>query len=72
MTGLYIFVALAVIALIGWGVAELKYKSIHFTHSEAEKEEAELLEKEKAENNFHEMNLKDLLEHNSTKGYKSV
>ncbi len=27
MTGLYIFVALAVIALVGWGVAELKYKS---------------------------------------------
>ena len=50
MTGLYIFVALAVIALVGWGVAELKYKSIHFTHSEAEREEAELLEKEKAEN----------------------
>ena len=46
MTGLYIFVALAVIALVGWGVAELKYKSIHFTHSEAEREEAELLEKE--------------------------
>ena len=52
MTGLYIFVALAVIALVGWGVAELKYKSIHFTHSEAEREEAELLEKEKAENEY--------------------
>ena len=72
MTGLYIFVALAVIALVGWGVAELKYKSIHFTHSEAEMEEAELLDKEKSENNFYEMNLKDVLEHNSTKGYKSV
>ena len=43
MTGLYIFIALIVIALMGWGIAELKAKAIHFEHSEAEKEEAELL-----------------------------
>ena len=46
MTGLYIFIALIVIALIGWGIAELKAKTIHFEHSEAEKEEAELLYEE--------------------------
>ena len=72
MTGLYIFIALIVIALIGWGIAELKAKTIHFEHSEAEKEEAELLYEEQKEHGFREKNLKDLLEHNSTKGYDAV
>ena len=72
MTGLYIFIALIVIALMGWGIAELKAKTIHFEHSEAEKEEAELLYEEQKEHGFHEQNLKDLLEHNSTKGYDAV
>ena len=72
MTGLYIFIALIVIALIGWGIAELKAKPIHFEHSEAEKEEAELLYEEQKEHGFREQNLKDLLEHNSTKGYDAV
>ena len=72
MTGLYIFIALIVIALIGWGIAELKAKTIHFEHSEAEKEEAKLLYEEQKEHGFREQNLKDLLEHNSTKGYDAV
>ena len=72
MTGLYIFIALIVIALMGWGIAELKAKTIHFEHSEAEKEEAELLYEEQKENGFREQNLKHLLEHNSTKGYDAV
>lgn len=72
MTGLYIFIALIVIALIGWGIAELKAKTIHFEHSEAEKEEAKLLYEEQKEHSFREQNLDDLLEHNSTKGYDAV
>ena len=72
MTGLYIFIALIVTALMGWGIAELKAKTIHFEHSEAEKEEAELLYEEQKEHGFREQNLKDLLEHNSTKGYDAV
>ena len=72
MTGLYIFIALIVIALMGWGIAELKAKTIHFEHSEAEKEAAELLYEEQKEHGFREQNLKDLLEHNSTKGYDAV
>ena len=40
MTGLYIFIALIAIALLGWAVAELKNRCITFEHSEAEKEEA--------------------------------
>ena len=72
MTGLYIFIALIVIALMGWGIAELKAKTIHFEHSEAEKEEDELLYEEQKEHGCREQNLKDLLEHNSTKGYDAV
>lgn len=72
MTGLYIFAALIIIAFAGWAVAELKAKTIHFEHSEAEKEEAELLYEEQKEHGFREQNLDDLLEHNSTKGYDAV
>ena len=53
-------VALLAIALIAWAIAELKNRSITFTHSEAEA------------NGNKELNLKDLLARNSTKGYKSI
>ena len=61
MTGLYIFIALIAIALLGWAVAELKSRSITFEHSEEEREEAELLYNEQKERDFKEQDLKDLL-----------
>lgn len=65
-------VALLVIALIAWAIAELKNRSITFTHSEAEaKGEEEMREAYEANGNK-ELNLKDLLARNSTKGYKSI
>lgn len=72
MTGLYIFIALIAIALLGWAVAELKSRSITFEHSEEEREEAELLYNEQKEHDFKEQDLKDLLAHNSTKGYDAI
>ena len=72
MTGLYIFIALIAIALLGWAVAELKSRSITFEHSEKEREEAELLYNEQKERDFKEQDLKDLLAHNSTKGYDAI
>ena len=72
MTGLYIFIALIAIALLGWAVVELKSRSITFEHSEEEREEAELLYNEQKERDFKEQNLKDLLAHNSTKGYDAI
>ena len=72
MTGLYIFIALIAIALLGWAVAELKSRSITFEHSEEEREEAELLYNEQKESDFKEQDLKDLLAHNSTKGYDAI
>jgi hypothetical protein len=72
MTGLYIFIALIAVALLGWAVAELKSRSITFEHSEEEREEAELLYNEQKERDFKEQDLKDLLAHNSTKGYDAI
>ncbi len=72
MTGLYIFIALIAIALLGWAVAELKSRSITFEHSEEEREEAELLYNEQKERDFKEQDLKDLLAHNSTEGYDAI
>lgn len=72
MTGLYIFIALIAVALLGWAVAELKNRAITFEHSEEEREEAELLYNEQKERDFKEQDLKDLLAHNSTKGYDAV
>lgn len=65
-------VALLVIALIAWAIAELKNRSITFTHSEAEAEGEEEMREAYEANGNKELNLKDLLAHNSTKGYKTI
>ena len=65
-------IALLVIALIAWAIAELKNRSITFTHSEAEAEGEEEMREAYEANDNKELNLKDLLARNSTKGYKSI
>ena len=65
-------VALLVIALRAWAIAELKNRSITFTHSEAEAEGEEEMREAYEANGNKELNLKDLLARNSTKGYKSI
>lgn len=65
-------VALLAIALIAWAIAELKNRSITFTHSEAEAEGEEEMKEAYEANGNKELNLKDLLARNSTKGYKSI
>ena len=65
-------IALLVIALIAWAIAELKNRSITFTHSEAEAEGEEEMREAYEANGNKELNLKDLLAHNSTKGYKAI
>ena len=65
-------VALLAIALIAWAIAELKNRSITFTHSEAEAEGEEEMREACEANGNKELNLKDLLARNSTKGYKSI
>ncbi len=65
-------VALLAIALIAWAIAELKNRSITFTHSEAEAEGEEEMREAYEANGNKELNLKDLLARNSTKGYKPI
>ena len=65
-------VALLAIALIAWAIAELKNRSITFAHSEAEAEGEEEMREAYEANGNKELNLKDLLARNSTKGYKSI
>ena len=64
-------IALLIISLVGWAIAELKNRSITFTHSEAEAEGEEEMREAYEANGNKELNLKDLLARNSTKGYKS-
>ncbi|MCH4182247.1 MAG: hypothetical protein LKF48_03645 [Prevotella sp.] len=66
------FLLFIVVALIGWGVCELKSKST-FTHSEAEKKEVEEMDAaDKANGGYHEMDIHELISHNSAKGYDAV
>ena len=65
-------VALLAIALIAWAIAELKNRSITFTHSDTEAEGEEEMREAYEANGNKELNLKDLLARNSTKGYKSI
>lgn len=72
MNALIGFIALIVVAIVGWAIAEFKYKTLVFTHSEEEMEEAELLENERRSEGFKEMSIRDIIRKNSTNGYNAV
>ena len=68
----YSYIWTCCFTLIGWGLAELKNKTVKFFHSEKEAEgEEEMLEAFEAHGGK-EMSLKDILANNSTKGFKSI
>ena len=64
--------ALIVVALVGWAIAEFKYKAFTFTRSEKDIEEEEELEEQKRAEGFKEMNIRDIMRKNSTNGYNAV
>ncbi len=66
------FIALLVVAIAGWAIAEMKYKVFTFTRSEKDVEEEELLENEHRAQGFKEMNIRDIMHNNSTNGYNAV
>ncbi len=72
MNALIGFIALVVVALIGWAVAEFKYKAFTFTRSAKDVEEEELLESEHRAEGFKEMTIRDIMRKNSTNGYNAV
>ncbi len=72
MDALIGFIALIVVALIGWGIAEFKNKAFTFTRSEKDIEEEEELEAARRAEGFQEMNIRDIMRKNSTNGYNAV
>ena len=72
MNALIGLIALVVVALIGWAIAEFKYKAFTFTRSEKDIEEEKELEEMKRADGFKEMNIRDIMRKNSTNGYNAV
>ena len=72
MNALIGLIALVVVALVGWAIAEFKYKAFTFTRSEKDIEEEKELEELKRADGFKEMNIRDLMRKNSTNGYNAV
>ncbi len=64
--------ALIVVAIVGWAIAEIKYKTFTFTRSEKDIEEEKELEEQKRAEGFKEMNIRDIMRKNSTNGYNAV
>lgn len=72
MNALIGLIVLFAVAIIGWAIAEMKYKTFTFTRSEKDVEEEELLENEHRAQEFKEMNTRDIMRNNSTNGYNAV
>ncbi len=72
MNALIGLIALVVVALVGWAIAEFKYKAFTFTRSEKDIEEEKELEEMKRTDGFKEMNIRDIMRKNSTNGYNAV
>lgn len=72
MNALIGLIVLFAVAIIGWAIAEMKYKVFTFTRSEKDVEEEELLENEHRAQGFKEMNIRDIMRNNSTNGYNAV
>ncbi|MBD9072693.1 MAG: hypothetical protein EGR43_01570 [Prevotella sp.] len=72
MNALIGLIVLFAVAIIGWAIAEMKYKTFTFTRSKKDVEEEELLENEHRAQEFKEMNIRDIMRNNSTNGYNAV
>ena len=72
MNALIGLIVLFAVAIIGWAIAEMKYKTFTFTRSEKDVEEEELLENGHRAQEFKEMNIRDIMRNNSTNGYNAV
>lgn len=72
MNALIGLIVLFAVAIIGWAIPEMKYKTFTFTRSEKDVEEEELLENEHRAQEFKEMNIRDIMRNNSTNGYNAV
>ncbi len=71
-TTLIIILVLVLIALAGWAIAELKYKSLDYQASETEKQAEQQAVDAAREADFDEKGIKEVIETISTKGFKAA
>ena len=71
-TALIGLVAFAIVALIGWAIAEVKGKTCVYEKNQQEEEVDEQLAQALHKNGFHELNIKDVMKSISTKGFKTT
>lgn len=65
-------VALVAIALLGWAIAEAKYKTITYTRNEEETAVENRAAETLKQNGYEELGIKDVIRTISTKGFKAV
>lgn len=65
-------VALVAIALVGWAIAEAKYKTITYTRNEEETAVENRAAETLKQNGYEELGIKDVIRTISTKGFKAV
>lgn len=71
MTVIISIVALVVIALIGWGIAEGKSK-MNYVNNDEEKAVLQRNEEQLRQNGYTELNIKDVIRTIATTGYSAV
>ena len=72
MTAIIGFVALVVIALVGWAIAEMKNKSFEYTNNDEEQAVLDKNREQVAQNSVEELNIKDVIRTIATTGYSAV
>ena len=72
MTTIIGIVAFAVVALLGWAIAELKPKAFTYENSEEESAVLEQNRRQLAADGYAEQNIGDVIQNISTKGFSAV
>ena len=72
MNALIALAAFVAIALVGWAIAELKGKSCVYQNNEEEKAALERTQEAQKKADYGEMDIHDVMETISTKGFKAV
>jgi hypothetical protein len=72
MTAIIGIIALIVVALLGWAIAELKPKAFKYQENEDEEAVLEQGRQQLEKNGYQEQNIGDVIQNISTKGFEAV
>lgn len=72
MTTIIACVAFVAVALVGWGIAELKAKFITYSNNEQEELVLEQNRRKLEQNGYAELNINDVMRTITTAGYNAV